>query len=82
MPKGVQGKIWSSVISKLALIGLVSLLFWVIGDSFHLIPQSLKDLVGWFANNFTLIAFSLCFMVGAYVCLRIIQTQRARAGRH
>jgi len=76
MPKGMTGKIWSSVISKLALIGMVSVLFYIIGDSFHLVPQSLKDAVSFLAGNLNTFAFVFCFTIGAYVFLRILQTRR------
>jgi len=78
MPKGVTQKIWSSVISKLALMGVVFVFFYIIGDALHVIPQSVKDGVSWLGNNFTLIAFLFCFTIGSYIALRIIQTKRSQ----
>lgn len=76
MPKNVTGKIWQNVISKLALAGLVFAFFYIIGDSFHIIPQSVKDFVSFLANNLQLFAFLFCFTVGTVVFMRILQTKR------
>jgi len=81
MPKkSVQSKIWASVISKIALAGLVYGLFYIIGDSLHIIPQSLKDFMSFLVGNFQLLAFMFCFTIGAFVFLRILQT-RNKSGR-
>lgn len=79
MPKkSGTAKIWSFFISKLALAILVFVVFYLIGDSLHIIPQSVKDFLSFLANNFLLIAFLFTFTIGAYVFLKILQSRNKR----
>jgi hypothetical protein len=69
--KSLSSKAWSSLVGKFALLGGACLLFYLVGYGFGLVPQPLKDLVNWIADNATLLAFAFCFTVGSYVFLRV-----------
>jgi putative Mn2+ efflux pump MntP len=75
MPKSVKGKIWSSVLSKILLMVLIFGFFYIIGDSLGWIPQSVKDLVSFMADNFNTFAFCFCFVIGSYVFVKVLQTR-------
>jgi len=75
-----MNKIWSSVLSKIALMAAIFDFFYIIGDSLHIISQSVKDLVSFLADNFNTFAFVFCFSIGAYVTMRILQTRNKSRG--
>ena len=75
-----MNKLWSSLLSKILLMVLAFGLFYVIGDSFHIIPQSVKDFVSFMADNFNTFAFMFCFALGSYVTLRIVQSRNKSRG--
>lgn len=52
-----------SIASKLLWMILAFVIFYIIGDSLHIIPQSVKDLIDWGASNFELVVFLICFVL-------------------
>jgi hypothetical protein len=70
-----MNKIWSSVLSKIALMAAIFGFFYIIGDSLHIIPQSVKDLVSFLADNFNTFAFMFCFLIGSYVFVKVLQSR-------
>jgi hypothetical protein len=77
MPKkSVTNKIWSSLISKFALMAGIFALCYIIAGSMNVLPQSVKDLVSFLAANFQLLAFLACFFFGAYISLQFLQTRK------
>jgi hypothetical protein len=55
------------IIQNLALTLGICAFLYVVGDTFHLLPAAVKEFVHFIAENFNLLAFLLCFTVGAYV---------------
>ena len=64
------------VLKKLAFAVLVFSVFYVAGSAFDIVPQSMKDTVGWFGENFQTLAFSLCFALACYVVLRVLDHRK------
>jgi hypothetical protein len=75
-----MSKIWSSVLTKIALMALIFSFFYIIDDSLHMIPQSVKDFVSFLADNFNTFAFMFCFTIGAYVFVKTLQSRNKSRG--
>lgn len=60
-----------SILAKLAWVAAAFVAFFFIGDSLGIIPQSVKDTVKWFEENFMVIALTTCFLTACYVALKI-----------
>jgi hypothetical protein len=68
--------IW--IIKKAILYGGLFAVFYVIGWGLNIVPQPLKDMVNWFANNLSLLAFCFCFTLGAYVAIKFLGNRRGK----
>ena len=69
--RDTEKKIWKSLIGKLVWIVGAFVVFFFIGDSLGIIPQSAKDTVAWLGENAVWLAFVLCFLVGCYTVLKL-----------
>jgi hypothetical protein len=78
--KSVTSKIWSSLIGKIVLMGVIFGFFYVVGDSLHVIPQSAKDFVSFMGSNLNTFSFLLCFAISGYVIVKILQTRNKPSG--
>jgi len=67
------------VLKKLAFAVLVFSVFYLAGSALDLVPQSMKDTVAWFSENFQTMAFALCFALGCYVVLRVLNQRKRQA---
>ena len=65
-------------IAEKAVVSLLAFtMFYLIGEALGIVPQSMKDSVAWAGDNFGTISFLICFVVGAYVVLKVINRRRA-----
>jgi len=66
----------SWLIKKLAFTLLAASVIYLAASAVDLVPQSMKDTVAWFSENFQTLAFSLCFALACYVVLRILNQRK------
>ena len=59
------------VTGKVVLYLVVFGIFMLIAQTLGFLPQSIKDLVVWFANNFLLISILLMFTMGFIILMRL-----------
>ena len=63
------------IASKLILYLMVFAVFYVIGSMLNIIPQSMKDIVGWFGSNFLLISVLIMFLF-TWLIIRALTSKR------
>lgn len=68
--KSNKTAVW--VLKNFLIYGLAFVIFYCIGWGLGIIPQPLKDAIQWFADNFGIIAFLLCFTLGAIIIFKIL----------
>jgi len=64
------------LIEKIVLSVLAFCFFYMAGSALNVVPQSMKDSVAWFAENFQAMAVSVCFIVACYTAIRILNRKK------
>ncbi len=78
MGDSLSRRIWKSLIGKLAFMALVFTVFFFVGDSLHIIPQSVYDAISWFATNFNTLVFLIAFCVGCWTFVKFINRNKRK----
>jgi hypothetical protein len=66
------------LLSKVLFYLLVFSAFYLIGLTLGIIPQSIKDVVSWFAGNFLLISILLMFFMAFIIMMRLTSPKRSQ----
>jgi hypothetical protein len=72
----MSSTIKNSIISKLVWTVLGFIALYVAAAAFNLVPKSMTDFVAYLQKNTALFIFALCFIIGAYVVLKIKTNRR------
>jgi len=70
-----MGKVTNWIVSKLVLYLMVFAVFYIIGSMLNIIPQSTRDIVGWFGSNFLLISVLIMFLF-TWLIIRALTSKR------
>jgi|PlaIllAssembly_1097288.scaffolds.fasta_scaffold3661792_1 hypothetical protein len=57
---------------------LALVVFYMIGIGLGIMPEYMKSMLNWGADNFTEIVLLVCFTVGCYVVLQFINRNKHR----
>jgi len=68
-----------SLASNLFFVGLIAAVLYLVGDTFHILPSSVKNTVSWGASNFGAIVFLICFILVVYLIIRF--TKHNKGGK-
>jgi len=66
------------LLSKVLFYLLVFSAFYLIGLTLGIIPQSIKDVVSWFANNFLLITILIIATFTFLIMMRLTSPKRSQ----
>ena len=66
----------SWVLKKLVWTVLAFVAVYLTASAFGLLPDSMKQTVDWFGNNFETIAFAGCFVIGCYTILKFLNRRK------
>jgi hypothetical protein len=58
-------------LEKCILYGFIFAIFYLIGLTFNIIPQPLKDFISWLSQNFVFIALTICVLAICYTIIRL-----------
>lgn len=66
----------SWLVNKVAYTILAFAIVYLTGSALDLVPQSMKDTVSWFGDNFQGIVLAGCFALGCYTVLKFLDHKK------
>ena len=54
-------------------------MFYLIGSFFGIIPQPVKDFVGWFDRNSAYLIFAACFLMACFTVIKLKARKKVEA---
>jgi len=73
----VTAKRW--FLDKVIFSLIVIAAFYIVGETYGVVPQPMKETVGWFGQNFESILWFAAFVIACYVVLRVFDRKKGRA---